>query len=202
MIFIYVFQDKNLKRSVTSPASVSDWLTSNHTAAGADAVEKGNVQLENHCPRQRTWSARTFHDFLAPIPQLQKKWCSWTTNSPFTKLVDNSVSLARRGGCGGRALCPSTPSCSLMGHVFPWPTALPLQPQCITLLLGVWETLLPNYIVIYSGFPEVLRSPALSTWLRNDPQSRKTLKGAFRLDYLIECSDIYLFSPGYALNLF
>ncbi|XP_071619698.1 uncharacterized protein [Heliangelus exortis] len=86
----YRTQDKNLKRSVTSPASVSDWLTSNHMAAGADTVEKGNVQLENHYPRQRTWSARTFHDFLAPIPQLQKKWCSWTTNSPFTKLVDNS----------------------------------------------------------------------------------------------------------------
>nr|XP_025962658.1 uncharacterized protein LOC112987133 [Dromaius novaehollandiae] len=86
----YRIQDKNLKRSVTSPASVSDWLTSNHTATGADTVEKGNVQMENHYPRQRTWSARTFHDFLAPIPQLQKKWCSWTTNSPFTKLVDNS----------------------------------------------------------------------------------------------------------------
>ncbi|XP_009995994.1 PREDICTED: uncharacterized protein LOC104388774 [Chaetura pelagica] len=85
----YRIQDKNLKRSVTSPASVSDWLTSNHTA-GADAAEKGNVQQENHCPRQRTWSARTFHDFLAPIPQLQKKWCSWTTSSPFTKLVDNN----------------------------------------------------------------------------------------------------------------
>ncbi|XP_014819149.1 PREDICTED: uncharacterized protein LOC106901223 [Calidris pugnax] len=86
----YRIQDKNLKRSVTSPASVSDWLTSTHPAAGADAAEKGTVQLENHYPRQRTWSARTFHDFLAPIPQLQKKWCSWTTNSPFTKLVDNS----------------------------------------------------------------------------------------------------------------
>lgn len=98
---------------------MSDWLTSNHTVAGADGVEKGNVQLENHCPRQRTWSARTFHDFLAPIPQLQKKWCSWTTNSPFAKLVDNSVSLARRGGLGGRGLCPSNPSCSLTGHVFP-----------------------------------------------------------------------------------
>ncbi|XP_031448636.1 uncharacterized protein LOC116228698 [Phasianus colchicus] len=59
-------------------------------AAGTDTVEKRNVQMENHYPRQRTWSARTFHDFLAPIPQLQKKWCSWTTNSPFTKLVDNS----------------------------------------------------------------------------------------------------------------
>ncbi|XP_071672230.1 uncharacterized protein [Patagioenas fasciata] len=86
----YRVQDKNLKRSVTSPASVSDWLTSSPTAAGAGAVEKGNVQLENPYPRQRTWSARTFHDLLAPVPQLQKKWCSWTTNSPFTKLADNS----------------------------------------------------------------------------------------------------------------
>ncbi|XP_064024558.1 uncharacterized protein LOC135188809 isoform X2 [Pogoniulus pusillus] len=86
----YRIQEKNLKRSVTSPASVSDWLTSHHTPAGADAAEKGKVQLENPCPRQRTWSARTFQDLLAPIPQLQKKWCSWTTNSPFTKLADSS----------------------------------------------------------------------------------------------------------------
>ncbi|CAM9538495.1 unnamed protein product [Bubo scandiacus] len=106
----YRIQDKNLKRSVTSPASVSDWLTSNHTAAGADAVEKGNVQLENQCPRQRTWSARTFHDFLAPIPQLQKKWCSWTTNSPFTKLVDNSgfPTAARSQGVPTRKVISAT----------------------------------------------------------------------------------------------
>ncbi|XP_069727183.1 uncharacterized protein [Phaenicophaeus curvirostris] len=106
----YRIQDKNLKRSVTSPASVSDWLTSNHAAAGADAVEKGNVQLENHYPRQRTWSARTFHDFLAPIPQLQKKWCSWTTNSPFTKLVDNSglPTAARSQGVPTRKVISAT----------------------------------------------------------------------------------------------
>ncbi|XP_009968662.2 uncharacterized protein LOC104363839 isoform X2 [Tyto alba] len=106
----YKIQDKNLKRSVTSPASVSDWLTSNHTAAGADAVEKGNTQLENHCPRQRTWSARTFHDFLAPIPQLQKKWCSWTTNSPFTKLVDSSgvPTAARSQGVPTRKVISAT----------------------------------------------------------------------------------------------
>ncbi|XP_026715651.1 uncharacterized protein LOC113486144 [Athene cunicularia] len=106
----YRIQDKNLKRSVTSPASVSDWLTSNHTAAGADAVEKGNVQLENQCPRQRTWSARTFHDFLAPIPQLQKKWCSWTTNSPFTKLVDSSgfPTAARSQGVPTRKVISAT----------------------------------------------------------------------------------------------
>ncbi|XP_073169663.1 uncharacterized protein [Lepidochelys kempii] len=83
-------EDKNLKRSVTSPACVSDWLTSDHVAPGAGTVDKGNTQAENHHPRQRTWSARTFHDLLTPLPQLQKKWYSWTTNSPFTKLVDSS----------------------------------------------------------------------------------------------------------------
>nr|XP_009922929.1 PREDICTED: uncharacterized protein LOC104321760 [Haliaeetus albicilla] len=116
----YRIQDKNLKRSVTSPASVSDWLTSNHTAAGADAVEKGNVQLENHCPRQRTWSARTFHDFLAPIPQLQKKWCSWTTNSPFTKLVDNSSfpTAARSQGVPTRKVISATEIEGASGTVY------------------------------------------------------------------------------------
>ncbi|XP_069651080.1 uncharacterized protein [Haliaeetus albicilla] len=116
----YRIQDKNLKRSVTSPASVSDWLTSNHTAAGADAVEKGDVQLENHCPRQRTWSARTFHDFLAPIPQLQKKWCSWTTNSPFTKLVDNSSfpTAARSQGVPTRKVISATEIEGASGTVY------------------------------------------------------------------------------------
>ncbi|XP_071428468.1 uncharacterized protein [Pithys albifrons albifrons] len=106
----YRIQDKNLKRSVTSPASVSDWLSSNPPAAGADAAEKGNVQLDHPCPRQRTWSARTFHDFLAPIPQLQKKWCSWTTNSPFTKLVDNSgfSTAARSQGVPTRKVISAT----------------------------------------------------------------------------------------------
>ncbi|XP_041575186.2 uncharacterized protein [Taeniopygia guttata] len=106
----YRIQDKNLKRSVTSPASVSDWLSSHPTAAGADAAEKGNVQLEHPCPRQRTWSARTFHDLLAPIPQLQKKWCSWSTNSPFTKLVDSSgfSTAARPQGVPTRKVISAT----------------------------------------------------------------------------------------------
>ncbi|KFQ11128.1 hypothetical protein N330_03665, partial [Leptosomus discolor] len=66
--------------------------------------------LENHCPRQRTWSARTFHDFLAPIPHLQKKWCSWSTNSPFTKLVDNSgfPTAARSQGVPTRKVISAT----------------------------------------------------------------------------------------------
>ncbi|XP_021268132.1 uncharacterized protein LOC110406235 isoform X2 [Numida meleagris] len=106
----YRIQDKNLKRSVTSPGSVSDWMTSGHMAAGTDTVEKRNVQMENHYPRQRTWSARTFHDFLAPIPQLQKKWCSWSTNSPFTKLVDNSgfPAAARTQGVPTRKVISAT----------------------------------------------------------------------------------------------
>ncbi|XP_053850134.1 uncharacterized protein LOC128816496 [Vidua macroura] len=111
----YRIQDKNLKRSVTSPASVSDWLSSHPTAAGADAAEKGNVQLEHPCPRQRTWSARTFHDLLAPIPQLQKKWCSWSTNSPFTKLVDSSgfSTAARPQGVPTRKRQRKLTSCNL-----------------------------------------------------------------------------------------
>ncbi|XP_051625045.1 uncharacterized protein LOC127461359 isoform X1 [Manacus candei] len=105
----YRIQDKNLKRSVTSPGSVCEWLSSNP----AGAAEKGNVQLENPnpCPRQRTWSARTFHDLLAPIPQLQKKWCSWTTtNSPFTKLVDSGgfSSAARSQGVPTRKVISAT----------------------------------------------------------------------------------------------
>ncbi|KFW78315.1 hypothetical protein N305_06845, partial [Manacus vitellinus] len=65
----------------------------------------------NPCPRQRTWSARTFHDLLAPIPQLQKKWCSWTTtNSPFTKLVDSGgfSTAARSQGVPTRKVISAT----------------------------------------------------------------------------------------------
>ncbi|XP_057893232.1 uncharacterized protein LOC131091287 [Melospiza georgiana] len=104
----YRIQDKNLKRSVTSPGSVSEWLSSQPAAAGA--AEKGNAQLENPCPRQRTWSARTFHDLLAPIPQLHKKWCSWSTNSPFTKLVDSSgfSTAARPQGVPTRKVISAT----------------------------------------------------------------------------------------------
>ncbi|XP_053135685.1 uncharacterized protein LOC128337948 [Hemicordylus capensis] len=86
----YRIQDKSLKRSITSPGSVSDWLTTDHMGPGMGTAGKGSTQSESHYPRQRTWSARAFHDLLTPIPQLQKKWCTWTTNSPFTKLVNNS----------------------------------------------------------------------------------------------------------------
>ncbi|XP_051981799.1 uncharacterized protein si:dkey-112e17.1 [Xyrauchen texanus] len=38
--------------------------------------------------RPRAWSVRTFQDLL---PQLHKKWCSWNSTSPFTKLVDHGL---------------------------------------------------------------------------------------------------------------
>ncbi|XP_060105545.1 uncharacterized protein LOC132579290 isoform X2 [Heteronotia binoei] len=82
-------EDKSLKRSITSPGSVSDWRVTDQTDRGAGPAEKRLAQTESHCPRQRTWSARAFQDLLAPLPQLQKKWRSWTTNSPFTKLVNS-----------------------------------------------------------------------------------------------------------------
>lgn len=160
---------------------MSDWLASNHTAAGTDTVEKGNAQLENHCPRQRTWSARTFHDFLAPIPQLQKKWCSWTTNSPFTKLADNSVSLAKRGEHGSWGLSPSTPHCLLMGHVFPLIYCF-VSPTCNVMHTAVhlaWCTansfayLFCNLFRLFWSAKK-LYFPAVNTCLRNNPQSRKT----------------------------
>ncbi|CAI5797321.1 Hypothetical predicted protein [Podarcis lilfordi] len=86
----YRIQDRKLKRSITSPGSVSDWLTAGPAESGISATNIGVAQTESHCPSQRTWRARTFHDLLAPLPQLQKKWCSWATNSPFTKLVNSS----------------------------------------------------------------------------------------------------------------
>lgn len=148
MIFTYSFQDKNLKRSVTSPGSVSDWLSSHPAAAGA--AEKGNVQLEHPCPRQRTWSARTFHDLLAPIPQLQKKWCSWSTNSPFTKLVDSSVSPAGRGGCWGLSSSIS-PLFTDLNTFSPWPVPHLSVLQCKRISVHLPRCMaksLPNYIVI------------------------------------------------------
>ncbi|KAJ6656534.1 hypothetical protein lerEdw1_003659 [Lerista edwardsae] len=83
----YRIQDKSLKRSITSPGAVSDWVAADRTGAGTGAADPGVAQAESHCPRQRTWSARAFQDLLAPLPLLQKKCCSWTTSSPFAKPV-------------------------------------------------------------------------------------------------------------------
>lgn len=79
---------------MTSPSSVSNWQTWDPSTGGGDPVDRGDVNSVPDPPRRRTWSVRTFHDFLAPLPKLQKKWCSWSTSSPFTKLVDSGLMAA------------------------------------------------------------------------------------------------------------
>ncbi|XP_039627395.1 uncharacterized protein si:dkey-112e17.1 isoform X1 [Polypterus senegalus] len=85
-----VKKDEPLVESETSQALVSDWLTPHMTSTSPFPEVK--IDKETSAPRPRAWSVRTFQDFLPPLPQLQRKWCSWNSTSPFTKLVDNSVS--------------------------------------------------------------------------------------------------------------
>ncbi|MEE6504373.1 hypothetical protein FKM82_005166 [Ascaphus truei] len=90
----YTPQERNLKRSVTSPASVSDWLNSEYTSVDLGSEDRGNENVEVDPARQRTWSARTFNRFLPPIPQFQMKWRSRTSSGSFTKLVDSGCTAA------------------------------------------------------------------------------------------------------------
>ncbi|XP_073532435.1 uncharacterized protein [Phyllobates terribilis] len=86
----------NLKRSVTSPASVSDWLTSDCTNVDLTVEDRGNEGEEVDAARQRAWSVRTFNSLL---PQLQMKWRSRTSSGSFTKLLDH--------GCAAPVKTPS-----------------------------------------------------------------------------------------------
>ncbi|XP_069819499.1 uncharacterized protein [Dendropsophus ebraccatus] len=76
----------NLKRSVTSPASVSDWLTSDYTSVDLTVEDTPSKGEEVDAARRRAWSVRTFNSLL---PQLQMKWRSRTSSGSFTKLVDS-----------------------------------------------------------------------------------------------------------------
>ncbi|XP_069071365.1 uncharacterized protein [Pleurodeles waltl] len=89
-----VQKNNSLRRTMTSPSSVSNWQTWDPSTGSGDPVDRGDVSSGPDPPRRRTWSVRTFHDFLAPLPKLQKKWCSWSTGSPFTKLVDSGLVVA------------------------------------------------------------------------------------------------------------
>lgn len=86
-----VQKNNSLRRTMTSPSSVSNWQTWDPSTGSGDPVDREDVSSGPDPPRRRTWSVRTFHDFLAPLPKLQKKWCSWSTGSPFTKLVDSGL---------------------------------------------------------------------------------------------------------------
>ncbi|XP_062274215.1 uncharacterized protein si:dkey-112e17.1 [Scomber scombrus] len=83
-------RERFLRHSDTGPSPAGDWPSSDSTSSptGTRSSKDGS----SSCARPRAWSVRTFQDFLPPLPQLHKKWCSWNSTSPFTKLVDSAPS--------------------------------------------------------------------------------------------------------------
>lgn len=88
-------RERFLRHSDTGP--VTDWPSPDPAASPTEtrAAQDGSAS----CARPRAWSVRTFQDFLPPLPQLHKKWCSWNSTSPFTKLVDSVSSLVIQQCC-------------------------------------------------------------------------------------------------------
>ncbi|KAM4576571.1 uncharacterized protein PAE49_006618 [Odontesthes bonariensis] len=80
-------RERFLRHSDTGP--VCDWPSEDSNAL---ATVARSLKDDSGCARPRAWSVRTFQDFLPPLPQLHKKWCSWNSTSPFTKLVDSAPS--------------------------------------------------------------------------------------------------------------
>ncbi|KAM4745804.1 uncharacterized protein FYW61_015540 [Anableps anableps] len=81
-------RERFLRHSDTGPSPSCDWPSADPNTSPTGARSR----KESICSRPRAWSVRTFQDFLPPLPQLHKKWCSWNSTSPFTKLVDNAPS--------------------------------------------------------------------------------------------------------------
>lgn len=77
-------RDRFLRHSDTGPSPAGDWPSPDSTSPSGSRSNK-----DGSGARPRAWSVRTFQDFLPPLPQLHKKWCSWNSTSPFTKLVDS-----------------------------------------------------------------------------------------------------------------
>lgn len=84
-------QQRFLRLSDTGPGPSGDWPSPDSSAPRSKSGSGS---------RPRAWSVRTFHDFLPPLPQLHKRWCSWNSNSPFTKLVDTGTSSLVADGRG------------------------------------------------------------------------------------------------------
>lgn len=74
-------RERFLRHSDTGP--VGEWPSPDSTISPSGSTREGSN-------RPRAWSVRTFQDLLPPLPQLHKKWCSWNSSSPFTKLVDST----------------------------------------------------------------------------------------------------------------
>ncbi|XP_070690292.1 uncharacterized protein [Pempheris klunzingeri] len=91
-------RERFLRHSDTGPGPAGDWPSPDSTTSptGTRSAKDGS----GGCARPRAWSVRTFQDFFPPLPQLHKKWCSWNSTSPFTKLVDSAPS-GLVGDCRG-----------------------------------------------------------------------------------------------------
>eukprot|EP00066_Takifugu_rubripes_P024439 XP_011613705.1 PREDICTED: uncharacterized protein LOC105418009 [Takifugu rubripes] len=91
-------RDRFLRHSDTGPSPAGDWPSPDpSTSPSGSRTGKDGA-------RPRAWSVRTFQDFLPPLPQLHKKWCSWNSTSPFTKLVDSAPSSLVGEGREGRKI--------------------------------------------------------------------------------------------------
>ncbi|XP_026199063.1 uncharacterized protein si:dkey-112e17.1 isoform X2 [Anabas testudineus] len=90
-------RERFLRHSDTGPSPAADWPSPESTISPTGV--RSTKDSTSGCARPRAWSVRTFQDFLPPLPQLHKKWCSWNSTSPFTKLVDSAPSslVADRG---------------------------------------------------------------------------------------------------------
>ncbi|XP_016085299.1 uncharacterized protein [Sinocyclocheilus grahami] len=91
-------RERFLRHSDTGPSRPFDWPTPDQALP---SVTKSSQAGSTNSTRPRAWSVRTFQDLLPPLPQLHKKWCSWNSTSPFTKLVDSGLpSTATDSGRG------------------------------------------------------------------------------------------------------
>ncbi|KAL1273871.1 hypothetical protein QQF64_026685 [Cirrhinus molitorella] len=91
-------RERFLRHSDTGPSRAFDWPTPDQVLP---TVTKSSPAGSTNSTRPRAWSVRTFQDLLPPLPQLHKKWCSWNSTSPFTKLVDSGLpSTATDSGRG------------------------------------------------------------------------------------------------------
>ncbi|KAF4112755.1 uncharacterized protein si:dkey-112e17.1 [Onychostoma macrolepis] len=91
-------RERFLRHSDTGPSRPFDWPTPDQALP---SVTQSSQAGSTNSTRPRAWSVRTFQDLLPPLPQLHKKWCSWNSTSPFTKLVDSGFpSTATDSGRG------------------------------------------------------------------------------------------------------
>ncbi|KAI7813224.1 uncharacterized protein si:dkey-112e17.1 [Triplophysa rosa] len=91
-------RERFLRHSDTGPSRLFDWPSPD---SALPTATKSSFTGSANSARPRAWSVRTFQDLLPPLPQVHKKWCSWNSTSPFTKLVDSG--LPSRATDGGRA---------------------------------------------------------------------------------------------------